>query len=140
LKTRDEYTKLIKSIEANKEIINKNEEELISMRETKKDLIEINYKYSPMVEENQEQKQKLKKLREKFGTVFGSDEDNKNVYRNTIIGLDKEIKNNLGKIDELKIELNKQKTNDDKAQEQINNLIIIRMASPVINWQQKFYL
>jgi len=120
LKTRDEYTKLIKSIEANKEIINKNEEELISMRETKKDLIEINYKYSPMVEENQEQKQKLKKLREKFGTVFGSDEDNKNVYRNTIIGLDKEIKNNLGKIDELKIELNKQKTNDDKAQEQIN--------------------
>ena len=122
LKTRDEYIKLIKSIEANKEIINKNEEELISMRETKKDLMEINYKYSQMVEENQEQKQKLKKMREKFGTVYGSDEDNKNVYRNAIFELDKEIRNKLGKIDELKIELNKQKANDDKAQEQINNI------------------
>ena len=75
-----------------------------------------------MVEENQEQKQKLKKMREKFGTVYGSDEDNKNVYRNAIFELDKEIKNKLGKIDELKIELNKQKANDDKAQEQINNI------------------
>ena len=100
----------------------KNEEELMFLRETKNDLSQINYKYSEMKEKNPDERQNLKKIREKFDTVMGSDEDNKKIYNNVINELNKEIQNQLQKVEELKTQLNKEKENDDKTQEEINRI------------------
>ena len=121
-KVREEYIQIIKDIETNKEMVNKNEEELLSLRDRKSAYMEINYKYEKMKEENVDLKKNLKILREKFKTVMGSDEDNKIIYNSAISELDLEIQNKLKKIEELKIELEKEKEKDDKTQEEINKI------------------
>ena len=64
-KSREEYIKYLKLIERNKNIINKNEEEIKNLKEEKKILMETNYELAQNQEKNEEIKKKLKNLREK---------------------------------------------------------------------------
>ena len=101
---RNEYIRILRLIESNKRLINKNENEIINLKEKKNNLTQINLNLAENQEENEENKIKLKNLREKLETLTKTEEENKKIYQNIINELNKEINNKKRKIEESKNE------------------------------------
>ena len=121
-KLKNDYIKILRLIESNKKLINRNEEEIRNLKETKNNLMELNYRLDNNQEQNEKNKEKLKNLREKLETLTKSENECKIIYENAINQLNIEIINKKKKIEECKYELDKETQDDGQTKQKIKQL------------------